>query len=211
MAWIVTKVGAPMFDALHAYGLGTLLTYSLCVPVQIRDMGTHYLVTSNSSELRQYSPDLLYKILSLPDSQALTTQAKENDVAQGNLDGLLAALFTIPGVRAVSLADVKIISRHQEDIAERVLNKVQRAITRWYQFAQKTTKQSDNWVRGVLIAYTPSTLTLPQIVNKTRKTISLTMPLDPAFSRSLSRANSDSLITDTVGESFERRCAGRKV
>ena len=50
MEWMVMKLGAEMFDALHAYGLGIALTHASGAPVELKDAGFCYKLVSSSTE-----------------------------------------------------------------------------------------------------------------------------------------------------------------
>lgn len=47
MRWRVIKMGVELFDALHAYGLGILVTYATGEPVCMQNEGNSYLLCSS--------------------------------------------------------------------------------------------------------------------------------------------------------------------
>src|SRR5579863_4714652 len=100
MEWHVTRVGAAMFDALHAYGLGIVVTSTAGEPVAVQDCGCFYRLTCSCSAVPGVPVELLDEIFALPQPdevlRARVVQAQPVVPVPGmaNLDGLLAALFT---------------------------------------------------------------------------------------------------------------------
>ncbi len=106
MEWSVVKIGIAQFDILHAYGLGILLATACGEPVELCETSSHYVLSSPVKQLPHISCNkLLGKVLPLAreeDLQAYAHGDLEQYLPLTVLDGLLAALFTTPGLRVPS-------------------------------------------------------------------------------------------------------------
>lgn len=108
MMFFVVKVGWPQFDALHALGLDVALTTISNLPVTIEDCSDGYILHLDCESLPVVGNDLLDKLFVLPAPETYSQLNSEtlNELTWSNLDGLLAAIFTTPGVRALSVNDL---------------------------------------------------------------------------------------------------------
>lgn len=200
MEWTVTKVGAEMFDALHAYGLAVVLTHASGAPVELKDAGLGYkLISSTPETWRKDSQAILSDILTLPTPAQL--QAGENSLAAApvwltHLEGWLAALFTVPGVRLVSVFDLFDKQKLRPAVVEAALAKVTAALSTWKKFVERTSNHSTNWLMAALQDYDTLYPRLPYPDRKRSGDLGILMTLDPSFSYSTCRARSDGLITD---------------
>jgi hypothetical protein len=195
--WHVVKVGAEMLDALHAYGLGILIASATDSPVELNDKGIVYELGSQA-QLPRATTSLLDRILQLPfpgDVRAQEQDVSQPAVQMGNLDGLLASLFTTPGIRAVSAADLLGKQSLRPTAIRDGLKKVNQSITRWRRYAQRQTPDSSAWLTNILEDYEAMQTRAPLPVNKRGRDLSVLMALDPAFSCSNRRPISDGLIT----------------
>ncbi len=202
MEWCVVKMGDDMFDALHAYGLGILVAYASHSPVKLVDQGISYQLHSHTSRL-DITADILANVLKLPTLSAIRTTGRkgmEVPLAVATFDGLLAALFTTPGVRAVSVADLLGRQRFAQrpSVAQDSLKKVRSAIARWTHSIQRQSCGSPGWLRDVLRDYDPAQPGIPLPAEKTRNEIGILMTLDPSASYSTRRPLSDGLVTGKV-------------
>lgn len=204
MHWIVIKTGADMFDALHACGLALLIANGSDAETRITNCGTHYLVYCPSVTIAHTASDLLDRVLAVPEQIQLEAKANQKDVPFSNLDGLLAALFTVPGIRAVSIADTLLKMKANELAGEKARIKVRGVIKVWHQFIERNNKQSADWLLDVLEDYRPDAPKIPVITLKKNGLLSLTMPLDPAFSLSSNRWVSDGKVFDRCNVSIDR-------
>lgn len=200
MEWTVTKVGAEMFDALHAYGLGIALTHASNAPVELKDAGPGYeLVSSSTDTWPKDSEAILGEILTLPTTTQL--QAGKNNLADAPvsltaLDGWLAALFTVPGVRLVSVFDLFDKQKLRPAVVEAALAKVKTAVSTRKRFVERTSGQSVGWLMAALQDYDSLCPQLPYPDRKRSGDLGILMTLDPSFSYSTCRARSDGLIMD---------------
>ncbi len=197
MEWSVAKIGSEMFDALHAYGLGIVLAYAGKAPVELRDKGPVYRLYSSAGTLPHASA--LADILALPTPGQLQTFQQNQRKAHGplaNLDGLLASLFTVPGVRLVSISDLLDKQKQRPSVVQRGLAKVSTAISGWQKYIKRKSRHSPGWLSHALQDYDPIRPTVPFTHRKRTNDISVLMTIDPSFSFSTSRSVSDGLITD---------------
>ena len=67
MEWRVIKLGAQMFDALHAYGLGVVVASSTNEQVVVQDGGCFYRLSCSSGAVPPVPIDLLDEIFLLPE------------------------------------------------------------------------------------------------------------------------------------------------
>ena len=212
MQWRVVKMGAEMFDLLHAAGLALLLAQATMEPVELVDHETDYLLTSAVSQVPQASPDLIEQVLVLPaKDQRLPSEhlsghqgkhaaGNTPDLPVANLDGLLTALFTTPGVRSVSVADVLQKQGRDPSALTQAVEKVAYAVAEWKKYAsqvcQRDPRQARSWLERLLRDYDlhAPAIPSPAPVHKDHE-LSLLMMLDPTLSYSTHREHSDGLVT----------------
>ncbi len=147
------------------------------------------------------SVDLLDDVLALPTSEeVLARQADhppEVNLRVGNLDGLLATLFTSPGVRASSVGEVRWKSRLDGLVAEQAIKKVRTARDRWKVWVNRQVSGAGSWLERLLHDYNPicPAIPVPKDVSS-GKGLSLLMTIDPSFSYSTRRPGSDGLVAN---------------
>ncbi len=196
----VIKIGMPFFDALHTYGLATLLTTTTGLPVTVQDEGMCYRLSTSCGENISAAPGLLEAIWQVPTTETLSlsqTDYRATPLARANLDGLLAAVFTQTGPRVVSVADLLLKARRSVSLLTQGLQKVQRSTAQWKCWAEQAGYGTPSWLEEVLQAYrfgTPA----PPTFNRARKhkDLSLWMTLEPSLGFSTRRPWSDCLIND---------------
>jgi hypothetical protein len=196
MEWCVVKTGAEMFDALHAYGLGILVACAAQSLVELTDEGLSYKVKTPVSRFDRVTEDILDSALALPSLTSLQEEkGTENSIATANLDGLLALLFTTPGVRVLSTTDLRYRQQGRPATAEAALKKVKSALKRWRKYAQRESRDSESWFHDALRDYDAVNPLAPVVGNKRDKDLTILMTIDPSFSLSPCRPISDGFIT----------------
>jgi hypothetical protein len=199
MDWQLIKTGADMFDMLHAYGMGIVLSHASGLPVQLKDAATAFELTCPLTRLPCASVDILDEVLALPTSEeVLAYQSdcqREVSLRVGNLDGLLALLFTSPGVRASSVKEVQWKSRRDSLVAEQAMKKVRSSCDRWKEWVNRQTSGANSWLEQLLSEYNHlcPAIPVPAIVSS-GKDLSLLMTIDPTFSYSTRRPTSDGFV-----------------
>lgn len=113
------------------------------------------------------------------------------------LDGLLAALFTTPGPRVLSVRDLLEKQRLDAKTVQKELDKVANCIDRWKALTGKTAPGKEvDWLPNVLDDYDLEHPAHPILaVGKSVKDVNVLMMIDPAFAFSLRRARSDGRMT----------------
>ena len=200
MDFNLVKTGAGMFDALHAYGLGTLLAHVSGLPVDLRDGATVSALTCSMTSIPTASYSLLDDVLALPTAEELlalpTTLRQQASPEIGNLDGLLATLFTSPGTRASSVGEVLWKSRLDHSVAELAIKKVRTARERWKKRVSRHGGGASGWLEQLLQEYDPDKPAIPVPRNVDRgNELSLLMTIDPSFGYSTRRPSSDGFVT----------------
>ena len=158
MKWSVVKTGITQFDILHAYGLSILVASACGEPVELEEVGCHYLLSSPVVQLpRMRCAELLGKVLPLVSEKDLRAYVRcdvEQHLPLTVLDGLLAVLFTTPGIRVLSVSDLLWKQRLDAKAMQRGLRKVAKCIVRWRTLAEKAAsgKEAD-WLTNVLVDY----------------------------------------------------------
>src|SRR6266581_7585465 len=191
MEWSVVKIGIAQFDILHAYGLGILLATACGEPVELCETSSHYVLSSPVKQLPHISCNkLLGKVLPLAreeDLQAYAHGDLEQYLPLTVLDGLLAALFTTPGLRVPSVSELLKKQRLDAKAMHRGLHKAANCIDRWRSLAVKAAHgKEEDWLPNVLDDYNLKHPAHPIItVGKSEKDINVLMMIDPAFSFSL--------------------------
>src|SRR5258708_6692057 len=151
MQWRLIKIGAEMFDMLHAYGLGILLAKATMEPIELVDQGHYYTLFSPSTHLPCASLDLLDELFVLPpksDEQPgnpnqpierkKTAFGKTPDLPLANFDGLLTVLFTSPGGRFLSVADVLQKQQRNTSTMTQAIDKATNAFLAWKRYTLQT-------------------------------------------------------------------------
>lgn len=198
MQWRLVQTGAELFDLLHAYGLGILLAHACGQPIEIRETNWTYTLTGDISTPPRCDLALLDEILALPDPVEIeTAKPQDTSLPVANLDGLLTVLFTSPGVRVLSVADLSKKARTDVQLLERALKKVHVARTRWKKVISKEPSFGTlDFLERVLRNYQPDTPAQPTPADtRQERDLSLVMMLDPSFSYSTHRPISDGLVS----------------
>jgi len=198
MQWSLVQTGAELFDLLHAYGLGILLAHACGQPIEMRETNWTYTLTCSISTPPSGSLALLDEILALPDPAEIeTAKPQDTSLPIANLDGLLTVLFTTPGVRVLSVADLSKKAQKDVPLLERALKKVHVARTRWKKVISKEPEFGTlDFLERVLRDYQPDTPAQPTPADtRQERDISLVMMLDPSFSYSTHRPISDGLVS----------------
>jgi hypothetical protein len=199
MDFCLVKTGAGMFDMLHAYGLGILLAHASGLPVDLRNGATVSALTCSMTSVPAASFSLLDDVLALPTSEELlalqANRLQEASLEIGNLDGLLATLFTSPGSRASSVGEVLRKSRLDRSVAELAVKKVRTARQRWKTRISRHGGGAGRWLEQLLRDYDPDQPAIPVPRNVDRgNDLSLLMTIDPSFGYSTRRPGSDGLV-----------------
>ncbi len=202
MQWRVVKLGIEQFDILHAYGLAILLATACGMPVALHDTSYSYILSCQETELPQVHATLLLEsVLPLPDEEELRLcdpRAQQQKLPVTVLDGLLAALFTTPGSRVLSVNDLLWKQRQDAEALAKGLHKVATTINRWKAFARRTARrQGTDWLGNVLRDYDPERPAFPTLIEgKGRGDIHVLMTIDPSFCFSLRSAQSLGRMTE---------------
>jgi hypothetical protein len=201
MDWCVVKTGADMFDALHAYGLAVLLSHVTEGPVSLEDTGSTYALYSPMASLGPVKINVLDRVLALPSVEELQVIEKgsASTIEAANLDGLLAILFTTPGPRVLSVADLIRKQAFDPLVAGAALKKVMKTIEGRKRGTRKVSAGHPDWVQHMLRVYASALPVAPIPVLDNSNGWTMLMPIDPAFSFALRRVLSDGLLT--------RKCA----
>lgn len=192
--WFVVKTGETAFDFLHAAGLGIGLANAVDDKVELSDQGLFYQLTTASCPPTTVDLALFIKIIRIP--EAVELDKIQDETRLDNLDGLLAALFTVPGVRAVSVTDLLRKERAQPGTIQEGLRKVQKTIARWCKYMERRAKHSGSWFNELLTEYSAAQMKIPKPVRTTDSQISILMTLEPAFAYATRRPLSDGYISD---------------
>jgi hypothetical protein len=202
MEWSVVKIGVAQFDMLHAYGLGILLATASGEPVELRDAGCLYQLSCSAPQIARLSCSvLLERVLPLPGEEDVLDcdpRAEEPKLAVAVFDGLLAALFTIPGPRVLSVSDLLWRQHLDEKALQRGLHKVARQIRKWKALARRAAGEKEaDWLSDVLSDYGRAHPASPTLVKgKAERDINLYIPIDPAFGYSLRSVRSHGRMTE---------------
>lgn len=198
MQWYVVKTGAELFDLLHAYGLGILLAHAGAQPLEMMDTGGTYTLIGQICSPPHTSIDLVDEVLVLPTPQQVeATQPPKCALPVANLDGLLTILFTTPGTRVLSVADLTRRSKWDDEVIKQAIKKVHGAMTKWKTLVSHASSNgAQRFLEQILEDYAPPTLALPVPAEARHdRDMSLVMMLDPAFSYSTHRPRSDGLVS----------------
>lgn len=195
----VSKTGMEMFDALHALGLGVLLSTASEKPVTLQDEGLAYrLSTEQKGNAFPSTPGILDQILQLPTGEeiaALDQMRHPLPLPFTNVDGLLAALYTQQGIRLASLAELQQKQRWTPEAGGLGLQKIQQTLTRLKRWAGQDARRGRLWLDHVLADYEATPAPTPLFrPSRQGKDLSLWMTLDPALGKSTRQPISDGLI-----------------
>lgn len=179
------KLGDAIFDILHALGLALVLAVLNQSPIHLEDRGTHYRLTGPAFKYPKHPP--LTDFLPLPTIDRLKAFDPIKDVLELPflvLDGLLAALFTIPGPRTVSLHD---LAGKEEPDLPKVLGKATKYITSRQTYLNRVAKKHSGWLAHALAQqYDLVNLVVPVLAHKHGIALSVLMTTGPSCSFSLS-------------------------
>jgi hypothetical protein len=201
--WVVIKMGAEMFDALHAYGLAIILASASGKAVELKDEGYAYRLSASCSTGPDAGIELLDEVLKLPTQEDIITEKEcvpDCSLAVANLDGLLAALFTTPqGIGCLSVADLLERQRVDPSAISRGLAKVGKACAKWKGRTGQKGQTTSTWLHDLLKDYDPYRPCFPQPALLSRETdITVVMTLDPSLSYAARRPHSDGLSASQV-------------
>lgn len=197
MDWFVFKTGAESFDMLHAYGLARVIAYATGGPVDLRDAGHIYRLSSSGKLRLIFLNQVMSVLLALPSSDELVTISQETnleDTKFATLDGLLATLFTSPGIRAVSVRDLLNRQRGNDTTVVRGLDKVRKAIARWVSDTEQALQGSTGQIIDALREYDRDDPIPPVFVPKGEHGVGISIPIDATFGYSTRQPFSDGLI-----------------
>src|SRR5215471_7203987 len=197
MEWRIMKTGIRQFDMLHAYGLGVLLATACATAVALEEAAYSYILSCSVCVLPQIDSDaLLEHVFPLPDEEELRLcdlQAQTQTLAITVLDGLLAALFTTPGPRTLSVSDLLHKQSLDHTMLHKGLLKAARKVNKWKAFARRVARwKRGHWLDDILSEYHPAHPVCPILVEGTSESaINVLMTIDPSLSYSLRSPYSD--------------------
>lgn len=207
MNYHILPTGARMFDACHAYGLGVLLAHITQQPVEIMQTSAGYCLSTRQHPIIQADLDTVRAILSLPTADDIANTSVNSDtkaLSLGNLDGLLAVTFTMPGVRIISVADATNKQKVRPDIWEQAVNKARAAVERIVAYIAHLCVLDPHTLTTLLVtAYASDQPVQPIITVKRKNTLSIPMTIDPVVGFSTRHPLSDGRITDNVNLTVE--------
>lgn len=187
----IWKTEFTLFNVLHALGLAIVLTECANEEVQLCDSGASFVLTMEG-EIESWPLGCTVRdILLIPSANEI---ARASKLALGNLDGLLAATLTMPGPRVSSVADLKSKTVQRQGIAAQALEKVESLISRVCRSVHSQLQPTANWISSIAEDYRDESAVVPQFQARNGNSLTLTMPLDPAFGFSSRRPCSDAMI-----------------
>jgi len=198
--YVVPKTGLEMFDSLHAAGLAVLVAENSNDEVEMCDCGVTYEIATKQKAPQKVAQKSLQNILELPSKHDFVGA---NDLQLANLDGLLAASFTMPGARLISAADTQERMTDEPDVVGRVLAKCTNLIARLQKSIQKHAGCSECWMDAVLKDYQPGAFRVPVPRRKGSEGVSISLPLEPALGYATRRPLSDGIIGDKTNVVIE--------
>jgi len=182
--------------------LGVVLASATGSPVNMRNEGVVYRLYSATTSPNS-AVDILRRILSQPTQSEIEVARDDPRVVPlpvGNHDGLLAALFTTPGARALSVLDLLDRRTLRPSVMQDAMTKVDALIARLLSYAERKSRHTPGgWLLDLLQDYDAAHPQLPLSANKEKADIAVPMTLDPFFSYSTRRPISDGLVTDKTG------------
>jgi hypothetical protein len=159
--------------------------------VELEEASYSYILSCSVCVLPQIDSDaLLEHIFPLPVEEEVRLcdlHAPEQKLALTVLDGLLAALFTTPGLRALSVSDLLRKQSLDQTTFQKGLLKATKKIGKWKAFARRSAQwKKANWLDDVLSEYHPAHPVCPILVEGTdERSINVLMTIDPSLSYSL--------------------------
>jgi hypothetical protein len=202
MEWCVMRTGIKQFDMLHAYGLAVLLATACETVVKIREAAYSYILSCSACMLPQIDSDvLLERVFPLPDEEEVRLcdpHAPEQMLAITVFDGLLAALFTTPGSRALSVSDLLHKQSLDHTALQKGLRKAARKVGKWQDVTRRVTKEKkEHWLDDLLSDYHQAHPVCPILVEGSgERHINVLMTIDPSLSYSLRSPYSDGRIME---------------
>lgn len=201
MRYTVVKSGMPMLDALHAYGLGIFLAYASRSSVRLEDAGIAYNLQHVGAVPSNFMETTIDKVLALPRLEEI----RKSMVIRGHittrlatLDGLLAALFTTPGARVLSLNDLTFKEGLNKNAVRLALVKVTTARSRLKAIFTKHLDSFENQGHDLLRDYIQAHPALPSPAYTPENGMSIPLTVDPAFSYSTRKPISDGFVADKI-------------
>lgn len=206
MEWLTVKIGAQMFDFLHAAGLALVVAAATGASVELRDEGLAYSIESPNPPRSIGLDQLIMQLLELPSRDELcNTEPKGGPVPLSvrNLDGLLASQFTTPGARIVSIQDLRRKATLNPSVAGNALVKVERLRARLLKGANRFAAGINGSVEDLLRDYDACAPVVPRLVPRGDGDICVPMTIEPAFGYSTRRMVSDGLVTNKTSVAIE--------
>jgi len=197
----VIKIGSDMFDALHAYGLGIVVAHASGTPVDLHDEGYAYEISVSTPPASASMGDILADVLALPELGDILTHdghgaCPKTTLALANLDGLLAAAYTSPGIRVVSLADLAIKQSLYPSSMEHALTKLHAASARWTSTTARRSRRRTGQIEEMLREYDSDRPAIPTpVALAVGAAPGVPMGIDPSFGYASRRPRSDGLIS----------------
>lgn len=209
MEWRVLKTGLDQFDALHAYGLGTVIACAYESSADMYEDALSYTIhCTTSAHSRLPTHELFDSICPLPTEETLRTIREHREEFQTRneeerftlhtFDGLLAALLTIPqGVRCCSVADLIDKEVHRPLVLKDGIQKVQAQWTKWKVRILQQTHTSSDWLHDLLEEYRSDAACIPLAQPSQSKTdITVTMTIEPTLSYACRNPLSDARVAN---------------
>lgn len=188
MRWHVQKMGRVLFDALHAYGIAIVIATVTKQPILLQDHGSVYELICSVSALPAVTADLLDQLFPLPTEEQLSLPAEEHSAffTITILDGLLAALLTIPRFSyAPTVHDLCLAQRFKPLSVANGLQKVSQQVRIWKDWVRQTAHDATNWVAEMLNDYTWQTPVAPVLfAGQSKRDLHVLMTIDPSFAYS---------------------------
>lgn len=202
----VITTGMELFDSAHALGFGCTLAELAGGTVGLMRSGLCYdfsVLKLGPRAPARTRPD---QILELPSGADLDHKP---GLAHANLDGLLTACFTAPGVRAVSLQDAREQSAGRPDVMPRAIAKAKSLVERLGRYAYRCSGATEHWCLPLFREYEEGISKIPLPSPRTSNSISITMPLEPALGYAARRTRDDGFISNAYNVGIEQaRYAG---
>lgn len=189
----VVTIGLDSFDSLHALGLGVALAEITSENVELQRTGLCYHFSASNFRADIGMPKRLDQIITLPSGGDLNGSP---DAVHADADGLLAATFTVPGARVVSIADAWEQSARSPDVIPRAMAKIKTRIARLDRDAARSAGASKLWLIDMLKDYQDLTAKIPVPARKASNHVAISIPFDPAFGYATRRPRDDGLISD---------------
>lgn len=189
--FLIWKTEFATFDLLHAFGLAVALSESFNDAVRLCDRGAAFVLEMEGKLDNRTPTCAIEDILVIPNADGIKNAG---ELARGNLDGLLAATFTMPGPRVLSTADLIMKAAQQPEVIVPSIKKVASQISRICRFAYRQSGPANHWTSSILVEYREDCASIPRFREANDNSLTLTMPLDPAFGYSSRRPFSDAMI-----------------